>query len=63
MQPWPWEEWDKLPNRFVSGILYVTNILNEVEARRNGVPVQGDDDPGDGMEHDLAGLSEVDANG
>tara|TARA_Y100000310_G_scaffold320005_1_gene375958 strand:+ start:587 stop:784 length:198 start_codon:yes stop_codon:yes gene_type:complete len=64
IQPWTWNEWDLLPERFVNEVIYITNLINEIEARRSGGYSGIDaDDAGTDMEGELAGISEAVVNG
>lgn len=64
VQPWTWGEWELLPERFINEVLYVTNLINEIETRRSGGHSGIDDDDTDmDMEGELAGISEAVVNG
>ena len=64
IQPWTWNEWELLPERFVNEVIYITNLINDIEARRSGAHVGIDDDEaGMDMEGELAGISEAVVNG
>jgi len=59
IRPWSWNEWEDIPERFAEEIVYVTQLRNEIEARRSGATIASEDDKGTDMESGLAGMSQV----